>query len=192
MKSINFFKSISFIIFVLLLTVTNCDQFKDDKYTLEIGDEAPVFVAKYFNSNDEINLHDFKGKIVLLHFWALWCPPCIHEMPTINQLAKEIDSNKFKIFAITVDSKKQDYKIDEFIAEHKLENLKFIHDFNFDIAKLYQVTGFPESILIDENGLIAGIYDSRDGAVKSRIIADRDWTDPKLVEFINDLLIDLR
>ena len=180
------------IILLTMFTLNSCDHFKDQKYTLEIGEDAPIFLVNDFKNNETINLEDLKGKIILLHFWALWCPPCIHEMPTINKLAKEINNDSFKILAITVDSKKQNLKIKDFIEEHKLYNLSFIHDYDFEIAKLYQVTGFPESILIDSEGKIAGIYDSVDGKLKSRIIADRNWTDPKIIEFINGLLPDLQ
>ncbi len=121
------------------------------------GQPAPNFTLKTADGK-EVSLKDFKGKVVLINFWATWCPPCREELPLFEKIYEKYKDKGFVILAINTDP----------------ENLKdFMKDFGVKltfpiligddkILDLYPVRGLPTSFLIDREGKIVkvrlGIY----------------------------------
>lgn len=97
-------------------------------------------------------LHDFKGNVILVHFWASWCTPCLKEFPELVDLASQ-HPEKLRILTISVDRKQE--AIEKFIAEtlntkELPENLRFIHDADMNLAhKIFQSFSYPETYIID-------------------------------------------
>jgi len=97
----------------------------------------------------KISLKDFRGKIVLLNFWASWCVPCREEMPAMEKLYQEYKQKNFVILAIAVKDRKQD-AID-FVKELKI-SYPVALDPEAQVGSLYGAWGLPATYLIGPNG----------------------------------------
>jgi len=97
------------------------------------------------------SLADFRGKVVLVNFWASWCPPCIYEMPELQRLKKRYTNQAFQILAINVGEKK--YKVRKFTEVIRLE-LPVLLDSASKTFDAWGVKTLPTSFLIDTDGKI--------------------------------------
>ena len=113
--------------------------------------EAPDFSGTLINQN-KVNLQEYRGKPLLLHFWATWCPVCKLEQHTISSLANETNNRHFRVITIASWSGNE-LDISNYMRQ---ENLDFpvLVDNDGNIAKLYGVNGVPSSFIIDSNGFI--------------------------------------
>jgi len=99
-------------------------------------------------------LKGYKGKVVLLDFWAAWCNPCRLEMPNVMRVYNEFHMKGFEIIGISLDQEKS--KFESFIRDNKMEWPQ-IYDGKYwmsDYAKLYAVNSIPATFLIDKKGII--------------------------------------
>lgn len=108
-------------------------------------------------------LADFRGRLVLVNFWATWCAPCIEEMPSLDRLQVKLGS-RLKILAISEDRRGAD-AVDPFLARMKLAALAIYLDSSNDALAAFNLRGLPTSILID-----------RDGRMVWRVEGAVDWT----------------
>jgi len=117
-------------------------------------------IAPHFKVNDIngmlIDLKNYKGKFVLLDFWASWCPPCIKQIPFVKRLRSEFANEDLEIIGINIDS---DYKKATAFISSMGMNWTHIYDNDKDLSNLFSVDAIPVLILIDKDGKI--IYDSR-------------------------------
>ena len=81
-----------------------------------IGSPAPDFTVQ--DGDRIVSLHDYRGKVVILHFWATWCPPCIEEMPSLMQLQNRL-RDRVTVLAISMDMDQNAYY--NFIRDHKVD-----------------------------------------------------------------------
>src|SRR5574337_923093 len=136
------------------------------------GHLAPDFTLKTLEGNT-IRLSEFRGKkVVLISFWATWCPPCRLEMPAIQQIYSEYKDKGFEILAVNIESDAKQ-GIRDFIKELRL-TFPILLDPNMKITRKFRVIGLPVSVLID-----------RQGIVRAKEIGYHDWTtrtSRKLVE----------
>lgn len=137
------------------------------------GEVAPPFELLDLDGNSH-HLSDFAGQVVVLNFWATWCPPCVEEMPSLQQLADSLEGDGLKVVAVSVDERYAD--IAPFVEEHSLRFL-VLHDLGKRVSRRYEVFQFPETWLI-----------GRDGRLVSRIIGARDWSAPESLRVFGDLL----
>lgn len=117
---------------------------------------APKEKAKDFTlrglEDTDVTLAGFEGKkVVLLVFWATWCPPCRREVPELIKLKEEIDSSIFEIVAVSVDEKRD--VLPKFMKENKI-NYTVLHDEGGEVAIMYEVRGIPYNLLIDKKGMV--------------------------------------
>ncbi len=99
-----------------------------------------------------------KGKVVLLNFWATWCPPCREEIPSIESLSKSMAGKKFEVFAVSVGEDPATVK--SFVAEQKMTYPIYLDSRNL-LSRTYASQGIPTTYLLDKNGkFIAGIVGS--------------------------------
>jgi thiol-disulfide isomerase/thioredoxin len=104
----------------------------------------------------DVKLSDSKGKVILLNFWATWCPPCKKELPDLSQIAKDYSGKNFKMIGISVDENPQALK--DFLNSNSL-SYTILHETNGLLEKYMSVTGgtdnvIPQSFIIDKNGKI--------------------------------------
>jgi thiol-disulfide isomerase/thioredoxin len=100
-------------------------------------------------AGQKYRLSEFKGKVVLLDFWATWCGPCVEEMPHLVELYRKYRDRGFVVLAISADYKSDRYKVAPFAETHKLI---FPVLFDEGISALYKVKGYPTTIFIDREG----------------------------------------
>ncbi len=115
-----------------------------------------------------------EGKVVLLNFWATWCPPCREEVPSMVKLYDKYKDQGFEIVAVSVDRSKRD--VVEFVEEQDMR-FTVLHDKNSDASRLYGVFRYPETFIVDRNGIVR---QHLNGAV--------EWFEPKYLTLIEKLL----
>ncbi|MBH2003170.1 MAG: AhpC/TSA family protein [Sphingobacteriia bacterium] len=118
---------------------------------LVLGEQAPVFTA-VDNRGKEIKLSDYKGKNILLIFWASWCGPCRAEIPSIRKAYQQASKEDFTFLSVSVDEKQEDWKAAD--RKEKLEWTSAWHPGGWmsSPAIAYGVTGIPRIFLIDKEG----------------------------------------
>jgi len=116
-------------------------------YTNDINTD---FTLTDFNGQTH-SLHDYKGKVVLINFWASWCPPCIYEMPELQKLKKHFSNRPFEVLTINVGEKK--YRVRKFSKIISLD-LPVLLDTQRKIFQQWNIQTLPSSFLVDKNGQI--------------------------------------
>ncbi|HEY5586119.1 MAG TPA: TlpA disulfide reductase family protein [Ruminiclostridium sp.] len=112
---------------------------------------APDFTLKDLEGKD-VKLSDYKGKIVILNFWAVWCKYCKEEMPDLNELNKELEKDNEAVI-ITVDSQESPEIVKDYISSNNL-NLKVLLDQDGSVTQTYGITGFPTTFIINRDGTL--------------------------------------
>ena len=130
---------------------------------------APDFTVS--DGTTTIHLASYRGRVVLLNFWATWCAPCVHEMPELVQLHHDLPN--LAILAVSVDEDADAYK--QFLAERHVD-LTTVRDPNEIAAKLYHSEAWPETYIIDRKGII-----------RRKVVGDPDWSNPEIRAFLNSL-----
>ncbi|MDT8283141.1 MAG: TlpA disulfide reductase family protein [Gammaproteobacteria bacterium] len=125
---------------------------------------------------DKIKLSDYKGKVVLLNFWATWCPPCRREMPSMERLYQQIGDEKFSVIAVD-----QMEGIDEVFAfTGQLElvpTFQILFDTTSKVSQDYAVRGLPTTYLLDKQG-----------KVRYRAVGGREFDHPEVLQIIKKLI----
>ena len=161
------------IIFIFLISNSVANEITNIK-NLVINKELKKYEdLTFFDSKKEqINLKDFKGKLILLNFWATWCAPCKEEMPSLDLLQEQKNLNNLKIFAINVGQDNlENSKI--FFEDLKIKNLKIYFDSPITLAKKLGLRGIPTSILMNKDGLEF-----------ARIIGSINFNEKKFIEWL--------
>jgi thiol-disulfide isomerase/thioredoxin len=120
---------------------------------LDIGKPAKVFVATLVDGS-EISLSSLRGQVVLIDFWATWCPPCLEELPNLEALYESYHDDGFEILSICLDEGEDVSRARDFLAQRQLPwKLRFSEQgYEDEIVKLYKVNGLPSTWLIDREG----------------------------------------
>lgn len=139
-----------------------------------IGQKAPDFRLKDINGK-EVSLSSFKGKVVLLNFWATWCPPCKAEMPSMNKLYEKLKSRGFVVIAVSTDKRPDEPK--DFIANNPV-GFPVLLDNDLKVSRnSYKAFMLPTTFLIDRKGVIAEKY-----------FGEQEWMEPEIIKGIEALL----
>lgn len=117
---------------------------------IAVGEEAPNFTLENLAA-EEISLQDYRGKIVLLNFWATWCKYCDIEMPDLQKLDNENDD--LVVLAVNVMEPKE--TVEEYMEKGGYD-FQVALDKSGDIAKIYLVSSFPRTYFIDKDGTLLG------------------------------------
>jgi beta-lactamase regulating signal transducer with metallopeptidase domain/thiol-disulfide isomerase/thioredoxin len=123
--------------------------------TLDVGELVPDFVAQRLDGGSA-RMSDFRGKVVLLDFWATWCAPCVAEMPTLREIHQTHSSNpRFVLLSVSCDDDSTAAK--KFVIEHRLpwQHLN-VHGTQAGVPKDYTVRTLPASFLVGPNGRVIG------------------------------------
>lgn len=118
-------------------------------------DSAPLFSGIEMKTGQQINLSDYRGKVVLIDFWASWCPPCLLSLPAYDNMRQEIGSGEFEIIAINVDEETEDGL--RFLEDHPVR-YPVIADPEGDIGIPYGIRSLPRSFLLDREGNVIAEY----------------------------------
>lgn len=120
------------------------------------------------------HLSDLRGHVVVLNFWATWCPPCVDEAPSLNQLQREIQPRGGTVLGVSVDEDENAYE--KFRVTYNLSFPTF-RDPSRNIPLEYGTTMFPDTYIIDRNGRI-----------DRKIVGPQDWTSADITAYLDSLL----
>jgi cytochrome c biogenesis protein CcmG/thiol:disulfide interchange protein DsbE len=120
------------------------------------------------------SLADLRGKVVVLNFWATWCPPCVEETPSLIQLQNRISPLGGTILGVSLDDDQKAYA--EFLKNYHIDFPTY-RDATKKSALDYGTTMYPETYVIDRNGRI-----------DRKIIGPQDWTGPEMTAYFNSVL----
>lgn len=153
--------------------VETTQQGNDHTESSQKGDTPAAFNLKMLDKDGNTkSLADFKGKVIFMNFWATWCPPCIAEMPSIKELYDEVgDDVAFVLFSFD-----DDFETSKKFNASKGYNLP-IYEPTSQIPKMYQSRALPTTYVIDADGNLAMTHKGM-----------ADYSDPKFIEFIKDLM----
>ncbi len=121
---------------------------------LEAGVTPPDLLGKT-PDGDEIRISQFRGRVVVVTFWASWCGPCRRELPVLDVLQKAA-GERAKVIAVNVKDTSQDYRLIR--RQMKDAALTFTHDRSGEISKGYAVNSYPNLYVIDQAGTIAAVH----------------------------------
>lgn len=110
---------------------------------------APDFTLKDLKGNS-VKLSDYKGKIVILNFWAVWCKYCKQEMPDLNEVNKELEKDN-KAVILAVDVQESSNTVNEYLKSNNI-NLKVLMDTEGTVAQTYGITGYPTTFVLNRDG----------------------------------------
>jgi thiol-disulfide isomerase/thioredoxin len=120
-------------------------------FAVEPGAVAPGFRLAPFATANPVALADYKGKVVLVDFWASWCGPCRQSLPLYDKLRAEFSADDFDILAVNLDEDSADART--FLAEHPVKYTT-LQNPQGDVAKAFGLKGMPSSYLIDQHGVV--------------------------------------
>ena len=136
-----------------------------------IGSSAPDFTVR--DDERTVVLDQFRGQIVVLNFWATWCPPCVEEMPSLVEMQRMMKDKGVTVVAVSIDEDESAYQ--RFLKEHGV-SLLTVRDPGQKAAQLYGTHMWPESYVID-----------RQGVIRRKFIGAVDWTEPEVRDFLGKL-----
>jgi peroxiredoxin len=134
-----------------------------------IGKTAMDFTVA--DGGKSVHLADYRGKVVLLNFWASWCGPCIQETPALVDLHHERPD--LAILAISIDEDPGAYQ--RFLQRFHVDYTS-VRDPDQKVAKIYGTDGWPETYIIDRNGIL-----------RRKVVGDPDWSSPEMRAFLQGL-----
>lgn len=137
-------------------SLTAMIQRQKNSEAIQEGKPAPDFEATTIDGK-KIKLSDLKGKVVLLDFWATWCPPCVEAIPALVELNKAMEGKSFQMIGISADNERSE--LEEFVKEKNV-TWPQIHPEDGDTSSpmsLYGIMKFPTTVLIDRQGVIQNV-----------------------------------
>jgi peroxiredoxin len=156
---------------LLALGLVIADTLRDK--VVKVGDTAPDFSVKT-ESGLTLSRANFGGKVLILNFWATWCPPCIEETPSLNTLSKLYRDKGVVVLGISIDKNEQKYK--KFLDRFDIQ-FPMTRDPDHKLADDYGTYQFPETYIIDKNGKVV-----------QKVISNTNWTGPEIRSFLDNLL----
>jgi cytochrome c biogenesis protein CcmG, thiol:disulfide interchange protein DsbE len=136
-----------------------------------IGANAPDFTVQ--DRQNKVTLSAYRGQVVVLNFWATWCPPCVEEMPSLVEMQRRMKAKGVTVLAVSMDVDEGAYK--QFVKDHNV-NLLTVRDPDQKSNSLYGTFKFPETYIIDRNGVM-----------RRKFIGAVDWTEPEITDFLGKL-----
>ncbi len=133
---------------------------------------APDFSLADIDGNTH-RLSDYRGRVVIINFWATWCPPCRREMPSMERAWQSIQSKNILLLAINVGQNED--QVWEFTADTPV-TFPILLDEEGEVSNEWPMLGLPTTFIVDPEGRI--VY---------RAVGDREWDDPALLAPILDL-----
>jgi len=124
----------------------------------------------------QVSIQDFRGKTVLLNFWATWCAPCVVEMPSLDRLQEELGGQGLAVVAVSQD-RGGETAVVPFFEQHRLTRLIPYTDPKGLLADAYGIRGLPTTLMIDPEGWVVGFMEG-----------PADWSSPEGLDLVRHYL----
>ena len=144
-----------------------------------LGKPAPAIAATDVDGKP-VSLAELKGRVVLVDFWATWCPPCVASIPALNELARKYHDRGFVILGVNVDAMHEDVKeiktvlpvVRRFLVKHRVTWMSLLNgQGTADFAAAYGVEEIPANFLIDRDGKVVAVEQSGDALERAVVDA---------------------
>ena len=159
-------RNLSLLLALAVAFTAGCDR---GAHPAQSGKPAPDFTVS--DGSSSVHLASYRGKVVLLNFWASWCAPCVAELPSLLQLHH--DDPNLVILAVSIDEDPDAYS--RFIRNRHID-LITVRDPSQSAASLFHTDMWPETYVIDRNGII-----------RRKFIGAADWSDPEIRSYLKGL-----
>ena len=136
-----------------------------------IGDAARDFSVQ--DSDRKVSLDQFRGQVLVLNFWATWCPPCVEELPSLMSMQERTRAKGVVVLGISIDVDDNAYH--RFLQQRNV-NFLTVRDPDQKVAGMYGTSGWPETYLID-----------RQGRLRRKFVGPVDWNSPDIVQLLSQL-----
>ncbi len=120
-------------------------------YALKTGAEAPGFRLPSL-AGEEVDLASYRGQVVVLNFWATWCPPCVAEMPSLERLHRALGPEGLAVVTVSTDEDEETLR--EFVTRYGLTLPVLLDPGGRTASSAYRTTGYPETFVIDRAGVL--------------------------------------
>ncbi len=159
---------------VVLLALTYVRLTERKGYALSKGAAAPAFRLPAL-AGGESELGALRGKVVVLNFWATWCPPCVSEMPSLERLHRTLGPEGLAVVAVSTDEDEAELR--RFVAQYSL-TLPVLRDPGGRVASdQYRTTGYPETFVLDRSGVLL-----------EHVVGPAEWDTPQALAHFRALL----
>lgn len=150
-------------------TLLSCDR---GSHPAQVGERAPNIVIH--DGAQTVSLRDYQkqGKIVVLNFWASWCPPCLKEFPSLIDLQRRMPN--IEVLAVSFDTDANAYR--QYLTDNHIAGITTILDLSQQSNQAFDTTRPPETYIID-----------RRGVVRRKFIGAQDWTNPEIMNYLRNL-----
>ena len=136
-----------------------------------IGHTAPEFTIS--SPAGPISLRQFRGQVVVLNFWASWCPPCIDETPSLVAMQQRLKSRGIAVVGVSSDEDEQAYE--RFLKDYRV-NFETVRDPSARVEHLYGTVKIPETYIID-----------RQGVLRRKFVSSVDWPSPEVLNYLSQM-----
>src|SRR5712692_6567569 len=144
---------------------------------VQVGESAPDFtlpsLARDSAPPDSVRLRDYGRQVIVLNFWATWCPPCVEETPSLNKFS--VETRRFGVTVIGVSVDQDSAALEKFVTDYRVP-FRIARDPNQAVSSRYGTSMYPETYIIDRKGKVA-----------EKIIGAFDWQDPRILDFVESL-----
>jgi len=164
------FLLMGFVLFFVLFFSRPPGQVK----AIALGELVPDFTLRNDDGQATTSLADYRGKIVVLNFWASWCVPCVEEMPSLKRFAAQYADKDVVVIAVSRDADPDAYK--EFLAKYEINFLTLRNPSN-SVGEMYGTYQLPETYVI-----------SRDSHLLNKVIGATDWASQQMLDYFDSLL----
>jgi len=163
------------IIFIYLISINFSYAFeKPNLKNLIIIKNPKLYEDVIFKNINQknVNLNDFRGKLIILNFWATWCAPCKEEMPSLDDLQSNTKLDNLKIFPINI-GQEDALKSESFFKKLHIQNLEIYFDAPITLAKKFSLRGVPTTIIFN-----------KEGREFARVIGSINFNDDKFINWL--------
>jgi cytochrome c biogenesis protein CcmG/thiol:disulfide interchange protein DsbE len=136
-----------------------------------VGSAAKEFSVR--DSDHQVSLNQFRGQVVVLNFWATWCPPCMQELPSMMEMQNQLRSRGVVVLGVSIDVDGDAYH--RFLKQRGV-NFVTVRDPEQKVAGMYGTSGWPESYIID-----------RQGVLRRKVVGPINWGSPEVMQFLTKL-----
>jgi thiol-disulfide isomerase/thioredoxin len=156
---------------LIFLSLSACQK---ESVSPALPKQAPDFTLTSL-SGQKFRLADLRGKVVMLNFWATWCPPCQEEVPSLAILNKTMSGKDFQMFAVAIDKEGRN-AVEGYFSRTGVR-LPTLLDASGNVGKIFGITGVPETFIIDKRGFI-----------RKKVIGPINWSDPSVIKYLQELI----